>query len=69
MEVVASAFNLPSPYFSVAQNTRVERKERKVQLCVAFVEDDGFLSYQRNHVRIIFWPFSALRCSCFASWF
>lgn len=52
MEVVASAFNLLSPYFSVAQNTRVERKERKerkVQLCVALIEDDGFLSYQRNH--------------------
>ncbi len=45
VEVVASAFNLLSPYFSVAQNTRVERKERKVQLCVALVEDDGFLSY------------------------
>jgi hypothetical protein len=55
VEVVASAFNLLSPYFSVAQNARVERKERK-----GLVEDDGFLSYQRNHVRIIFWPFSAL---------
>ncbi len=37
VEVVASAFNLLSPYFSVAQNTRVERKERKVQLCVALI--------------------------------
>lgn len=69
VKVVASAFNLLSPHFSLAQNTRVERKERKVRLCVALVEDDGFLPYQRNHVRIVFWPSSALWCSCFASWF